>query len=263
MPNYNTTSAHELIGKVYRDLQIDDSNWETDAIEWIGEGLDLIGGVPPTEHRQEIYGVQRHTLGLPSDMGHMEGLFMIKDVSFSYSGSELLFDPDEAKSAKKYRVPRHGQGQINYDRASPLHDGVGEKGTQRDMPTVSESYELNPGTIKTSFEESLVVLAYKGFMTDDDGYPLIPDDATCKEALFWHIVKKLMLRGYKNPHINYKVANQAYKDYAGKARRKAKMPDPDEYDHFMRSWVRFVDNRHKGSSGASSTSQYGQDHVTD
>jgi hypothetical protein len=261
--NYNTQSAKQIIGKVYRDLQIDDSNWEADAIEWIGEGMDLIGGVVPVEKRQEIYGVESHKLTVPSDMAFMEALFLMKGVSFTYNGSTLSFDVDEAKESQKYRIPRQGNGAINYQNSSPLHDGVGSEGTDRRVANITESYELNPGIIQTSFERGLVVLAYKGFMTDDEGYPLVPDDATCKEALFWHIVKKLMLRGYQHKQINYKVAEQKYKDYAGKARRKAKMPDIDEYDHFMRSWLRFVDTRHRGRAGRASDSSYGQAHVID
>jgi len=263
MSIYNTVSAQETISRVYRDLQIDDTNWEVDAIEWIGHGLDLMGGTMPTEKRQEVHAVESHKLALPSDMALLEGLFLLQNVDFHYSGSTLVYNEKEAQDAPKYRVPREGNTQLTQEGASPLHDGIGDKKTDRAYQTASESYELNPGTIHTSFERGLVIVAYKGFATDEKGYPLVPDDARVKEALFWRIVMKLILRGYNHPKFGFKAARQQWKDYAAKARRKSKMPDPDEYDHFMRSWVRFVNNRWKGSTGTGKGGGvYGQDHMT-
>ena len=40
---YKTISIKALLSKIYRDLKPNNSNWEADAFEWIGEALSFIG----------------------------------------------------------------------------------------------------------------------------------------------------------------------------------------------------------------------------
>ena len=37
-------------------------------------------------------------------------------------------------------------------------------------------YRLNNNYIFTNFEEGSVEISYTAFVTDDDGYPMVPDD---------------------------------------------------------------------------------------
>lgn len=263
MPTYNSTSCKEVLGKVYRDLQMEDSHWEADAIEWIGEGLEMIGAATQLERRQEVHSVQNYKLPLPSDLAFIRGLYKVpENVTFTGAGDTLTYDAQEVESSAKRRVPRKGEARGRGYLGS-LHKGVGAPETSHPASHIKETYVLNPGVIKTSWEKSLVVLDYKAIATDDDGYPLIPDEAHYKEALFWRIAMKLFLRGYQHPQLNYQLAVQQWKSYAGKARTKAKMPDVDEMENFREMWVRFVNQGFRGEGGRHSNTQYGTDHLTD
>ena len=55
------------------------------------------------------------------------------------------------------------------------------------------TYTLNDCYIFTNFKEGTVQLDYKAFPTDEDCYPLVPDDISFSEALFWYVYKKILL----------------------------------------------------------------------
>jgi hypothetical protein len=86
------------------------------------------------------------------------------------------------------------------------------------------------------------------FPTDEDCYPLIPDDISFKEAMFWYIYKQLLLGGFDKPtnKIDYTFADQKWQYYCTQARNSANYPDIDKYQSFMDQWVRLVPsiNRH-------------------
>lgn len=104
-------------------------------------------------------------------------------------------------------------------------------------------YYTEADMIKTSFAEGKVCMAYKAFPTDHDCYPLVPDSISFKEALFWYIFKKLLLRGMQAPNgFNYMSANQQWQYYCTQARNEAVFPDIPQMESFMNQWVRLLPN---------------------
>ena len=89
------------------------------------------------------------------------------------------------------------------------------------------------------------------FPTDDDCYPLVPDDISYKEAMFWYIYKKILLGGDSpvNNGINYTFAEQQWKYYCTQARNAANFPDIDRYESFMNQWVRLIPNINRAMTG--------------
>tara|TARA_R110002012_G_scaffold24825_2_gene82504 strand:+ start:330 stop:1292 length:963 start_codon:yes stop_codon:yes gene_type:complete len=112
----------------------------------------------------------------------------------------------------------------------------------------SDSYIIDGDYIKTSFATGSVCLSYMAFPTDDDCYPMVPDDISYKEAMFWYIYKQLLLGGFDKPNnkIDYNFADQKWKFYCTQARNAANYPDIDKYESYMNQWVRLVPsiNRH-------------------
>ena len=121
------------------------------------------------------------------------------------------------------------------------------------MAKHKESYFIDAGTIKTSFVSGKVCLSYKAFPLDDMGYPMVPDDISFKEALFWYVYKKLLLGNSVNvPNgINYTFAEQQWKYYCTQARNSAVFPDIDKWESFLNQWVRMIPNmnRHNNAFG--------------
>ena len=108
-----------------------------------------------------------------------------------------------------------------------------------------ECYFIESDYIKTSFKEGTVCISYKAFPTDPDCYPLVPDDISFKEAMFWYIYKKMLLGGTVDVNkngIQYDFADQKWKYYCTQARNAAVFPDIDRMESFMNQWVRLIPN---------------------
>ena len=99
-----------------------------------------------------------------------------------------------------------------------------------------------------------ICISYMAFPTDEDCYPLVPDDISYKEALFWYIYKKLLLSMATAPEnsrngINYTFADEKWKYYCTQARNAANFPDIDKYESFMNQWVRLIPNINRHDEG--------------
>jgi len=91
-------------------------------------------------------------------------------------------------------------------------------------------------------------MSYKAMPTDPDCYPLVPDDISYREAMFWYIYKKMLLGGMRKDNgIQYDFADQKWKYYCTQARNAAVFPDLDRWENFMNQWVRLIPNINRHS----------------
>jgi hypothetical protein len=111
-----------------------------------------------------------------------------------------------------------------------------------EVSNAKDSYIIDYNYIKTSFASGQVCLSYTAFPVDEDCFPLVPDDISYKEAMFWYIFKQLLLGGYDKPNnkIDYNYADQKWMKYCSQARANANFPDIDKMQSFMDQWVRMV-----------------------
>ena len=105
-----------------------------------------------------------------------------------------------------------------------------------------DTYIIDCDYIKTSFVSGKVCLSYMAFPTDEECYPLVPQDISYQEAMFWYIYKKVLLSNprFKDNGIDYSFAEQQWKYYCTQARNAANYPDIDRYESFMNQWVKLV-----------------------
>lgn len=133
--------------------------------------------------------------------------------------------------------------------ASTFHSSMHCDECINEFAVNQDSYIVDGDYIKTSFAAGTICLSYTAFPTDPDCYPLVPDDISFKEAMFWYIFKQMLLGGYDKPtnKIDYAFADQKWKEYCTQARNSATFPSIDKYESFMNQWVRLVPdiNRHE------------------
>lgn len=215
MPVYTNISAKYIINKLYRDLALEDPNYELDFLEWIGEALQFIGS---GSQKQKVKGTQLqvtdHKAKLPM------GLSTILQLRYY-------------KEAEDYWKV------ISFN---PRNFNPHEKDSKNLVVNTEETYSLNPNYIETSFEEGIIELNYTRFPIDEDGYPLVPDNQYFKDALFWYCYKKILLQGYRSKvqTIDYHFADEKWNFYCGAARNKANFPDIDQYERFKDMWVGLI-----------------------
>ena len=264
---YNTISSKAIIRKVFRDLNPNGDNWIEDAIEWIGEALEHIGATTQFETKQCVLNIVEYKAVLP------KCLYYINQVSSSgITGSQVSNELSIIK-AKINDLNATLAANPNQDLNYQLRDLssrviILESSYFKDPSTltplkygtstfakdihcnncVNENasgdawYIIENGYIKTSFKTGEVCMSYMAFPIDEDCYPLVPDDISYKEAMFWYIYKKLILLGYDRAinGIDYKLAEAQWKYYCTQARNAANYPDIAKYSSFMNQWTRLI-----------------------
>lgn len=233
---YAHKSSGALLSKLYRDFRPSHSDWEADAIEWIGEALDFIGVHYAEEKRSINLTITNYRVPLPTGFSTCRGVWY-NDVELPYGGDfnkyGNFFDGDVYISSKKTVLETTNSGMTRY--ASPL-----AKDSVRD-----DYFLFNPGYIQTSFATGTIRFAYNRKPVDDDGYPMIPDNVYCVQALWWYVVKQLLLQGYKHPVISYKEAEAKWEEYCVSAGNDMMMPTPAKMEKIKDNWVSFVPEPNK------------------
>lgn len=132
--------------------------------------------------------------------------------------------------------------------ASTFHSSMHCDDCVNEHASHKDSYMVDCDYIKTSFSDGKVCISYTAFPIDEDCYPMVPDDISYKEAMFWYIYKQMLLGGFDKPNnkIDYNFADAKWKYYCTQARNAANYPDIDKYESYMNQWVRLIPdiNRH-------------------
>jgi len=105
----------------------------------------------------------------------------------------------------------------------------------------SKTYTINDYKITTSEDEATLELAYKAFITDDRGFPMIPDNERILEGCKYFIAEKVAFNMWGAKQLDDKVYQkiEQHRDfYVGSAQAKAVQMTPEEMESFTRAWVR-------------------------
>jgi len=270
--NSKTISSKVLIRKIFRDLKPSKDNWVDDAIEWIGEALEHIGASSQLCQKQCVLDVTDHKVLMPSDLYYINQVAINDSVS-PVSSAELDTLTTKVKELKDAIVDAQANSLEYSDTASVLHEinnrivvleNVYFKNESKLQPLqygastfhksmhctgcvnenshYEDTYIIDCEYIKTSFPSGKLCLSYMAFPTDEECYPLVPQDISYQEAMFWYIYKKLLLSNpqFKNNGIDYSFAEQQWLKYCTQARNAANFPDIDRYESFMNQWVRLI-----------------------
>jgi len=76
------------------------------------------------------------------------------------------------------------------------------------------TYKINNNFVYTGFKDGVVELAYKAFPVDNDGGPLINDDAKTIRAVVEYIKKQVIFRMWLREEVSLQVKQQIDKDCA-------------------------------------------------
>ena len=284
--NSKTISSKSIIRKIFRDLRPGHDTWIDDAIEWIGEALEHIGATGQLLQKQCVLTIVDHKVLLPTNLYYINQVAINNKVTESTS-KELDVLTSQVKELQASIISAQADDLEYSDTASILHEinnrivllenvyftnsqennmqplQYGASTFHRSMHCTDcanetakyeDTYIVDDSYIKTSFVSGKICLSYMAFPTDEDCYPLVPDNISFREAMFWYVFKKLLLqsdlmtndRRFKSNGIDYNYADQQWKYYCGQARNEANFPDIDRYESFMNQWVRLIPdiNRH-------------------
>ncbi len=124
-----------------------------------------------------------------------------------------------------------------------------------DGGTVNEyqlEYKIVPNYIKTNAKEGYLMVSYNAIPTDCDGYPMIPDNESFMDAIFWYINMKLLYIDWRTgtgTKEMYYDAKNTWNFYVKQAYGNALMPASlDEMESIKNAWVRLLPNMNAGDN---------------
>jgi hypothetical protein len=104
-------------------------------------------------------------------------------------------------------------------------------------------YNIVGGYIKTNLKEGYLMISYQAIPLDTDGYPMVPNDESFLEALYWYINMKLTYPEWKLGKVRdavYYDAKSSWNYYRKQAYGNAMMPDGDQLDSIKNVWIRLI-----------------------
>lgn len=225
---YKLKSSQAIIAKTKRDLRIHYDDWINDAIEWMGEALDAIGTPGQLIDKGRILKTSSHRAPLPVD------LYMLKGVYYGLGNKDKDIQTLTLEDFPYWM--KYGDEDLH----PALFEERPEETTGAEYRT-NETYLINGQYIQSSFESDYMLLVYKAFPLDNDGFPMLPDMYEFDQALYWYIVMKLMEGGEKHPAgLTYFHAEERWLKYCGQARAQSNMPDIGKMSAFRDMWVKLV-----------------------
>ena len=233
----------------------------------MGEALEHIGATPQLDTKNCVLTVADYKVILPNDFYLMNQVAVNTSISTNISSEidtisdkmdEIKTLLDENPDQDLYADLRELAARMivlenmyfkEEDGMTPIPYGTGTFMKSEDCTECSENfltdwYIVENGYIKTSFESGKICVSYKAFPIDEDCYPMIPDDVSYREAMFWYVYKQMLLGGFDKPNnkIDYNFADQKWRYYCTQARNSANYPDIDRMESFMNQWVRLIPN---------------------
>lgn len=107
----------------------------------------------------------------------------------------------------------------------------------------SYQYKVDNSYIYTNFQEGFIEISYKGFVIDEHGFPMIPDDQRFIDAITWSITEHILYKKFMVGEVSDKVYHHAdaQKDwYVASARSKANIPSLQTMESIKNMFVRTI-----------------------
>jgi len=280
---YNLTSIRRVIAKVLTDRDAKEGDHRiSDMVEWAGEALEKIGAFPyfvdkvAGKEGEPLLELVNYQAKLPAGFHRLiqvgYGLeesgpfYPMRYATGSFEGMRGLTSDEETSDLDNIAAIADADvvslamtlydlsyvDALNLINSEPakrqllasllLQNNRATEGTT--SSTVDFVYVITPGGwIKTNQETGYLMVAYQAIPLDTDGYPLVPDDQSFLEALYWYINVKVMYPDWVAGRIRdavYYDARRSWNYYCKQAYGNAMMPAADQLESFKNSWLRLV-----------------------
>jgi hypothetical protein len=279
---YKTCSIKRVIAKVFTDNALNEGDHRvSDMVEWASEGLEKIGAFPSFVNKVAgkdnvpLVVVSNYQARLPNDfhrliqiayssnetgpfypLRYATGSFEVSkqlntDISSSTGTSTSnivsddtlitlimdLYDLTYVQALSKLNTEPNVR--------SILEGLVGATrgGGESSSSTIDWVYVIHDGYVKLNVESGFLLIAYQAIPTDIDGYPLVPDEQSFLDALYWYITMKLYYPEWKQGRVRDEVyydARRSWNYYCKQAYGNAMMPNIDQLESIKNSWLRLI-----------------------
>jgi len=264
MPNFAMVSAKEILARVIRGTGYKlPSTYHDDILEWIPEGLGmlqvtntlLITSTGDMNCPGEIL-LSNHCAALPCGFVTILAVEDENGYRLPEAGDITDFTSQTSKRHATQTAARVSTFSVNpfqhqtQDGTPTTAPGSSIPVYGQDLEAVNSQsrsqkyYRIQGNMIQTSFEEGFIKLHYLSLPVDKEGYPLIPDNENFKQALEWHIIKRLIGAGYEHKVFNYEKADEQFEKYAARGMGEVSYRSLDTAARVHNSNIRLIPPHH-------------------
>jgi hypothetical protein len=253
MLNSKYVSIKEVIDKFYTESGSQEEIGYGDLVRWVSEALQFVNEKP--QYVRRVTGKDEFSSNLelkafkaklPCDLVSIEQV-LINGIPARYSSSSFhhLLSPCAVGPMGAYPV------------SGSYTDNFGNEFDSywSGLACSDITYDLNNECLTASVRTGTVQIAYLAMPTDEEGFPLIPDDVSYIEAITFYLTMKLDLMNWrKNPDSSgykalYDNSQREWNWYVGQAKAKAKMLSVDQMESLRNAMVRLLHKSNQHATG--------------
>lgn len=262
---HKVESLDRVIAKVISDLGLgQDEIPFTDFVEWSADALEHIGAYYQFSEKEVLILIENYEGVLPCDFYKQVQLTDACDLTYSnidsenslYAGSlQALLEKagvsyDDLNVQEQFIVSSRGLESItSYDQiVTKLQHNKNLIGNPTINKNTNKDFNINHNRITTAFQTGILRLQYLALPVDEKGWPMVPDNVSFRDALFWKIAYQISMRNPKlmaNPIMqDMRYCKSQWDYYCTQARAAANMPDLDMTVRIKNNWLRLVNDPH-------------------
>jgi len=107
----------------------------------------------------------------------------------------------------------------------------------------TSDFRLEHNIITVGFQTGFVKVIYMALPIDDNGYPLVPENISFRNALSWYIAHKLAIRGkLSNKELSVQYCDRMWQRYCLQAKGDAYMPDITQMQEMANEHNKILNN---------------------
>lgn len=210
------TNVRLILDKILRHPLMQDLSLES-AVDYTVDFMRIVGVPNMFMEKTEILKIEKYRAMLPDDYYQMIQVRKVKGGTFRYS-------------------------------TDTFHMSESEEPNDRNISDFT--YKIQGNIIYTSMEDGEIEISYQSIATDEEGYPLLPDNSSFTRALRLYIKKEYFTTLFDMGKIQATVLNQALQDYAwavGDCQTEFNRLSLDKAESFYNSWRTLIirDTEHR------------------
>ena len=269
-------TSEVIIDRIKRTFKPVDSNWEGDALDIIGEGIDALQSYGIKLAKELVWkdvDVKANRADKPKgDIEFIlyEGYLLDKSIARDALDQEAT-EVSEQENADAVReieslTTRYEtldtmiENTTDLDEVEELQekqkevlDEILEQSkrlniTNKTTAISTEYWQQQGRFIITSFSTGTIRVYSRWYFTDKNGYPMIPDEYNYLRSLYFYFTSELIQQGYENKQYSFADAMQLQEDFGYKAKNTLNRMSPEDRQKMADMLVRQKFNPFLGTS---------------
>jgi hypothetical protein len=260
----NHTSIYPIVEAVYRNTGVYDIPLE-EVVEHIPRAIAKLGistsyitkvtsGVDGSPEPIEI---SEHRGELPNDVLKIDGIKEYYSRKALIKSTDIYFlDPNPntvpvtptTVNTDDYVYPPQNYNDWLSNQDIMQRYMTSYSGLAPSFPPIENElkYKIENGVIYTNFHTGKIIITYKTFATDDNGYPLIPDNEKYKEFIELYLQERIDYKLWRQDKLSDKVyqdTRQRYLFAIKSAKSHLSIPDVDQMESLKNLMLRLVPDK--------------------